>query len=82
MVLANRLCDFFLAFSCLQKLYVVPPKFPVVVETFLTILTLEVFHPVVNDLLMLGEICKILFAKVTELFLRVLNCMDGLIVSI
>ena len=81
-VFANCLGNFLLALPSLQELDVVPPKFSIVVKTFLTILTLEVFHPIVDDLLMLSKVGKILVANVAEFFLRVLDCVDGLVVSI
>ena len=81
-VFANCLGHFLLALPRLQELDVVPSKLPIVIKTFLTILTLEVLHPIVDYLLMLCKVCKELVAYVAELFLGVLDCVDGLVVRI
>ena len=81
-VFANCLGHFFLTLPCLQELDVVSSKFSIVIKTLLTILTLEVLHPIVDYLLVLCKVCKELVANVAELFLWVLDCMDGLVVSI
>ena len=81
-VFANCLGHFFLTLPCLQELDVVPSKFSIVIKTLLTVLTLEVLHPIVDYLLVLCKVCKVLVANVAELFLGVLDCMDGLVVSI
>ena len=81
-VFANSLGHFLLAFPRLQKLDVVPTQLPIVIETLLTILALEVLHSIVNYLLVLCKVCKVFVAKVAEFFLGVLDRVDGLVVSV
>jgi hypothetical protein len=82
MELAHGLSDFLFAFTGLQKFYVVSSQFSVVIKSLLAIVAFEVFHPIMNYLLVLSKVGERLATKVAILPIRIVYRMGSFVVAV